>query len=205
MYDGSGSYNNISALQVVDLPPSFRILNTDAFCLCENLTTINLNDNIVKIGDYALGLESGAYNANKTMKTMISALPTSLKVLGKNAFYGNNANLTITSIPAGVAVVSDYCFTWCAGVNVSTFGGDAGIHKLTTLGTHSFYGTGKGVTTIEIGSSITSIGYYAFYNGFDNATTVNFGRSEYVDETGKSITPARMGLNESKLTINYPT
>jgi hypothetical protein len=60
----------LSQLQVVDLPPSFKIINNKAFCGCCNLVTLTLNDNILRIGDVAIGVTSTDYNsgANK-MKT----------------------------------------------------------------------------------------------------------------------------------------
>lgn len=187
---GFSCQNNpgVSQLQVVDLPPSFRIINNYAFCNCANLITLTLNDNIVKIGEDSISATSDAYsNKNVRMQVQIEELPENLIELGRSAFYGNNV-LIVTKLPERLKELSNFTFTFCPNVNISNFGGPLGS-ALTTIGSHALYGTGNNVSEVNIYASVSVIGDKAFSSGYTNLQKVTFYRSSYTDGAGNTIEP----------------
>ena len=178
-------FPKLSQLQVVDLPPSFRIINNRAFCSCCNLVTLTLNDNILRIGDAAIGVTSNDYNsgANK-MKTQISELPLSLVEIGDSAFYGNTG-VTFSKIPDGVVNLTSFAFTFCPNVNISELG-KVSDGKLQYIGQYALHGTGYNITDLHIYSSVNTIGQAQFNSGWTNLKTVYFARTSYSDGSGNN-------------------
>lgn len=173
-----------SKLQVVDLPPSFRLINYHAFAGCANLVTLTLNDNILRIGEDALG--TNEYGNGVRMKVQINELPVNLVELGNNAFYGNS-NLVVTKLPENIVNTGDFTFTFCPNVSISEFGKTGG--KLQVIGSHAIYGISSNVTSLYIYSSVHTIKQNAFGEN-SNIKHVYFANSSYSDGAGNSYNPA---------------
>ncbi len=82
------------------VPESVRIIHSDAFSCCSELTSITLHDNITYIGDNAFSACAGIFSIT---------LPANLKHLGSFAF-SECRNLTSIRIPGGVKSI--YCGTF---------------------------------------------------------------------------------------------
>ena len=175
----------LSQLQVVDLPPSIKIINDKAFCNCCNLIILPLNDNILRIGDTAIGVTSTAYSSsNARMQTQINELPLNLVELRSSAFYGN-LGVTFTKIPDGVVDLSAFAFVFCSGVNISKLGNENG-GKLQAVGQYALHDTGYNVTDLYVYSSVNVIGPDQFEGGWSNLKNVYFARSNYADSSGNT-------------------
>jgi hypothetical protein len=84
-----------------------------------------MTDDITKIGDYAF------YNDNNLD---LDRLPSSLQVIGSNAFYGCSLYLGITKIPDSVATIDSRAFYGCSNLAINELS-----QNLETLGSGAFY------------------------------------------------------------------
>lgn len=88
-------------LREITLPESLKYIGSYAFCLCEELTTVNMAP-VVYIG-------AGAFQYCEALEEII--LPQSLEYLGHSAFW--STALTEITLPQGLAVVQPLTFGAC--------------------------------------------------------------------------------------------
>ena len=135
-------------LTSVAIPNSVTSIGEYAFYWCENLTSVILPNSVTAIGKYAF-----YYCVNLTTVN----LPNSVTSIGEYAFYGCSG-LSAINIPNSMTSIEDYTFYGCSGLTSATLS-----NSLTTINNYAFDGC-SGLTTIIIPNSVTSIGYAAFNN-----------------------------------------
>ena len=141
-----------------------------AFEYSQTLKSITLPNVITAIGDRAF------YDC---MNLNPFTLPTSLKSIGTNAFFQCWGFVGSLIIPQGVTTIQEGAFSNCRNLNgiltipntVTSIGkcaffnntltGNLSLKSVTFLGDSAF-STSKGITSVELGSSLTRIPYFAF-------------------------------------------
>lgn len=99
-------------------------------------------------------LDDGAFHSQLSLQSI--TLPVSLKIIGKEAFYGCKG-LTIFSVPDAVETISENAFAYCTNLETVTLGS-----SVKTIGNRAFCQTG--IYRITIPEGCVSIGNQAFYN-----------------------------------------
>ncbi|MDR0304781.1 MAG: leucine-rich repeat protein, partial [Chitinispirillales bacterium] len=153
------------------------------FSGCNNLTTVNIGNNVTRIPDYAFDGCSGLTSVT---------IPSSVTSIGERAFSGcydltevnfnatcttmgsslypvfSNCIITTVNIGNNVTRIPDYAFSGCRGLTEVTIGS-----SVTSIGDYAFDGC-SGLTEVMIPSSVTSIGNYAFSGcrGLTGALTI---------------------------------
>lgn len=185
-------------LELVNLPNTVRVINGSAFASCEKLVTVTLNDNITVIG-------SNAFSSCKALE--LNALPASLIELGSGAFQSAGPGVKITSIPAGVEILSAWAFNGCSNVKISAFGGANGESSLKTIENNCFNNTGNStdepaVDEIIINYSVQNIGVNAFYGYVKNTLkSVYFARPYEGSPAPYGVSPYDMGFTNPDVHI----
>ena len=139
-----GAFSDCVNLQRVVLPESLTGLS--GFDGCTSLTSIDIPNSVVEIGEYAF---SGC-----TGLTSIE-IPNSVTRIGSSAF-SVCTNLTSIEIPNSVTSIDYYAFSGCTGL--------ASIeipNSVTRIGQYTFSGC-TGLTSIELPNSVTYIESCAF-------------------------------------------
>lgn len=156
------------------IPQSVTSIADAAFYECEDLTTLDLPDNLYYIG-------SEAFYGCKGLTTL--NIPDSLESIGDKAFYGCTG-LTSITIPQNVRTIGDMAFAECTNttevcfpqgnswkyLGPAAFSGCKGrlffnrknIPGADTFENSGFYGSE--FNQLEIGDNVTNIGKYAFNN-----------------------------------------
>ena len=116
---GDSTFGRCSALTTVNIPASLTNMGDWVFDACTALTQIN-----VASGNTAYCSENGIlFNKDKTTLICYPAgkpetdytIPSSVTVIGKNAF-SNCVAITTLTIPAGVTIIEDYAFYFCTAL-----------------------------------------------------------------------------------------
>lgn len=104
-YDGNLTIPSM----VTFMGKTFTILEIEAHCFlrCENLESITLPENIIKIGD-------AAFQDCINLKSI--KIPESVVYLGRQCFYGCS-NLISAILPTSNCTLGDFCFSSCPNLN----------------------------------------------------------------------------------------
>ena len=174
--------------------------------------------------EYEQNISKTAYIPFANYVTSVS-LPSTLRIIGKNAFY-NCYNLTEINIPESVTDIGYYAFYNCynlteidipesvTGIGEGAFYNCYGLtgvtipDSVTSIGGGAFYNC-TSLTSITIPDSVTSIGNYAFRNCTsltsiaipDSVTSVGAGAFSGCDNLTVTITVGG-GTNYSESAFN---
>ena len=154
-------------LEEVVMPKSCKVIGENAFQGNTKLETLTLPDDLVEI-------QAGAFSLCKKLKT---ALPASVKNVGRQAFYfvpsptnqvlSENILLEPSSfayakgwvnvcIPEHITTIPDHCFDACTNIETLEFSS-----AMDTIGDHSFHGAKK-LRVIILPESLKYMGGGAF-------------------------------------------
>jgi len=144
----------------------FKIIFSDVFSNCTNLTTINVADE----NTYFSSQDGVLYNKDKTYliayppkKTGSFTIPNGVTSISFSGCTG----LTSVTIPNSVTSI---WFSGCTGLTSVTI-----PNSVTSIGNYAFYSCSN-LTSITIPNSVTSIGNYAFYS-CSNLTSITIPNS----------------------------
>ena len=176
-----------------------KVIDFDAFCWCDGLTSVTIPNSVTSIGQSAFESCSGLTSVT---------IPNSVTSIGVCAFE-SCSGLTSVTIPNSVTSIDDYAFSKCSGlskVNIESIESWCSINfssitshpffssenghlfmngtevtsltipqSISKLNRFVFYGC-SGLTSVTIPNSLTSIGAYAFYR-CDGLTSVTIPNS----------------------------
>ncbi|MGN1297247.1 MAG: leucine-rich repeat protein [Clostridia bacterium] len=167
MFSNAGGTRN--EIKTITLPASIKTVNTSAFSTCDNLESIDIEDN----NYYYSSLSGILYDkAQKEIKVIPKAIreaiiPDGVTNIGSSAF-SNCSKLTSVTIPDSVTSIGSSAFSNCSALTNVTIS-----NNVTNIENSTFSGCTQ-LTNITIPNSATSIGSSAFYN-CGNLTTVTIG------------------------------
>ena len=129
-----------------------------------NITTINLNEGIKRIGSYAFASYnycSESYKGNTSYQYITSNLenvnlPSTLTYISDSAFY-NCVKLNNVEIPGTVTDIGDYAFWNCKALHTQIG------ENVKSIGSYAFYGCSS-LDNQTFPTTLTSIGSGAFMN-----------------------------------------
>ena len=116
---GDNTFSQCYALTTVNIPASLTNMGDWVFDACTALTQINVDE-----ANEAYCSDGGVlFNKDKTTLLQYPAgkpetdytIPSSVTVIGKNAF-ANCVAITTLTIPAGVTIIEDYAFYFCTAL-----------------------------------------------------------------------------------------
>lgn len=139
----------------VVIPDGVTQIRSNAFRLCDNLTTITIPDSVTEIG-------RNAFFQCDNLTTI--TIPDGVTSIGSSAFHGCS-NLTSITIPDGVTSIGNWAFYECS--NLTSIKIPDGV---TSIGDSTFYKCGN-LATITIPDSVTTIGHSAF-SGCKSLTSI---------------------------------
>ena len=183
------------------VPNGVTDIESEAFCLCEGLTSITIPDTVTYIGELAIddcfsltaitvAANNPAFSSvdgvlfDKSQTTLIQCpegktgsyvIPTSVASIGDYAFCFC-FSLTSVTIPNGVTSIGDYAFCFCWGLTSVTI-----PNGVTSIGDDVFSSC-FGLTSVTIPNSVTSIGYDAFLYCDLSSVTIPNGVTSIADE-----------------------
>ena len=196
--------SNQNKLKNIYLPASIRYIGHSAFYKQLALFTIDLNDNIVFIGNQAFGLSTGSYGY---MKVSINELPSNLKYLGNNAFFGGGNNVMVSKLPSGLTTLSRFSFWQCPNVNIRDFGYFDTNSQLTTIEQSVLHSCGAATTEIFIGSKVLAIDSTSTNGAFNSYASTTLSAAYFANsyETyGEDEGVANdMGINTSRVAVTW--
>lgn len=179
-YIGSSAFAG-SGLASAALPSSVTTIGSNAFAYCSDLVSITVdaanpnysssngvlyNQAQTQLVQYPKG-KSGGY-----------AIPSSVTVLGNDAFYGADG-LTQVTLPPGLTTIGDRAFSYCRGLTSVVI-----PSAVTHIGIGAF-GYCYGLTSVAIPASVTNIGAIAFtYCSNAGFITVAAGNANYSSKDG---------------------
>ena len=130
--------------------PGVKEIGSYAFSDCKGFTSLTLSEGTEHIGECAFEKCTGL--------TSLSALPSTLKSVGKDAFYNNRALTGSLIFPEGMETIGDYAFGYCESM--------AGELKLattiTSIGNGAFRSCNALTGDVAFGPGLTKIGEQAF-------------------------------------------
>ena len=139
--------NNITTINIGE---NVKTIATSAFSYCSGLTTVNFNaENCTTMGS-----EKSSLFAFKNLTTI--NIGDNVKTIPRYAFNGCTG-LTEINIPNSVTVIGDWAFYNCSGLTEVTI-----PSSVTSIGSKAFWEC-RNMTSITIPNSVTSIGWRAFY------------------------------------------
>ena len=176
-----------------------RVITSDAFADCVDLTSVTIPNSVTSIGNRA-------FSSCKGLTSII--IPNSVTSIGGMAFY-NCSDLTSVTIGENVESIGAGAFWSCKGITSITI-----PNSVTSIGEDAFKSC-KGLTTVTIGEKVESIHRWAF-TGCDALTSVVWNArncndySSYDDPFSSNITsfifgnkvehiPARLCYDMNKL------
>lgn len=129
-----------------EIPPKVTEIAANTFCECHLLASINLNDGIKSIGDFAF------QDCNALTKIVI---PDSVEKLGDAVFYSCRGLKSVV-IPESIGDIPMYTFFACSELT------DVNLHDgITSIGEAAFNQCGS-LKNIELPLQLVSIGNRAF-------------------------------------------
>ncbi len=162
------------------------IYGVSGFSNCENVTSIYINEGIVKICDGAFSncpnlktvyipdsveyIGTEAFRNCPSLETVIIGEGSKCAFIGSNAFRGCSS-LTEIRIPDGVTEVPGYAFFNCTSLKSVTFGEES---QCTVIGYDSFRNCAS-LEAVNIPKEVVEIQTYAF-DGCTALNTVTFSR-----------------------------
>lgn len=150
------------------IPDGVTTIDDDAFNGNDKITAVTLPSTVTILG-------SGSF-ANCAMLSSVNLEATSVKTLGKGAFY-ECVSLSSISLPATATEIGEYAFAGCSSLSAVNFYGDS----VKEIEDYAFYGC-TSLSGIIIPKDVTRIGAYAFcgcsamgmlvFNGADALTEI---------------------------------
>ena len=125
-----GCIEEISAVEL----DGCTVINAYAFCMCDNLHTVNIPSSVVNIKDRAFS------SCNK-LKTVNFAKDSKLETIGAGAFI-YDYELSYANIPNGIKTIGDTAFAYCYGLSTITI-----PESVETIGSGGF-STCKGLSRV---------------------------------------------------------
>ncbi|MBQ4072196.1 MAG: leucine-rich repeat domain-containing protein [Clostridia bacterium] len=158
------------SMTMLTIADGCKIIYSEAFDNCDNLTSVVIPDSVTSIGDYAF---SGCSNLTSVV------IPDSVTSIGKSAFNGC-VSLTSVTIGNNVTSIGESAFEYCRSLTSVTIG-----NNVTSIGVYAF----------ELCYSLTSVYYEGteeewsgisiddYGNGYlTNATRYYYSETEPVEE-----------------------
>lgn len=124
------------------------IVPEHAFSYLAELTSVDMPDNVIAIGD------NGFY---RCPKLQLASLPPGITSLGDFAF-SDCSKLALTSLPSGITSIGEQAFRDCFSLALTTF-----PSGMTSIGAYAFR-QGTGLASITLPPALTTIGDFAFAN-----------------------------------------
>ncbi len=119
-----------------------------AFEACEQLTTINIGENVQTI-------PSNAFRGCSSLTSVVFS--ESITTIGESAFYGCSGLTGALNIPNSVTTIGNNAFNGCSGLTSVLF-----PESITTIGESAFYGCSGLTGELTIPEAVTFIGGLAF-------------------------------------------
>lgn len=177
----SGAFSSNTYITSVQLPESTKLLRSNAFSWCSNLSAINIPDGCYGIGSSALArcnLTSITLPSSFTGNTITEHSSThGTYSLTANNCLEINRQLTEVNLPNTLEVLPSMFFRTCSSIETIDL-----PDTLKEIGRGAFQ-TCSGLKSITIPQSVENIGIEAFV-GCNSLKTVNFyGSSEILNRT----------------------
>ena len=153
-------FNGCKYLTNIVIPSSVTSINTYSLKNCENLLSIDVDENnpsFTSENGVLFTKDKKQLVAYPTKKKGKYTIPDSVTRIVEDAFYGCK-DLTEITIPSSVESISGWAFCGCTGLKEVTIPA-----TVKSLGKAAFYNC-TNLTDITIQSSIESIEEYTFYN-----------------------------------------
>ena len=152
-----------------------KVIDFDAFCWCDGLTSVTIPNSVTSIGGYAFSKCSGLSKVN--IESIESWCSINFSSITSHPFFSsenghlfmNGTEVTSLTIPQSISKLNSFVFYGCSGLTSVTI-----PNSLTSIGAYAFYRC-DGLTSVTIPNSVTSIGGYAFSNcsGLTSVTIPN--------------------------------
>ena len=140
---------NISTLNIDD---NVTIIPNYAFTGCIGLTSVNIPNGVTSIGTSAFA------NCNGLTSVVFNAINcTTMGSSGSSSAFSNCTNLTTLTIGDNVTIIPDYAFYSCSGLTSVTI-----PNSVTAIGARAFSYCSS-LTSVTIPNSVSVIGTRAFY------------------------------------------
>ena len=174
--------SRITAFDELQYFTGLKSIDNNAFVGCSGLTSINIPNSVMGIGQYAF--------ASCTSLTSIN-IPNSVTIILNYAFSGCKS-LTSINIPNSVTTIYKSTFDCCTGLTSINI-----PNSVTTIGESAFLGC-SGLTSINIPNSVTTISVSAFsgcrsltsINIPNSVNTIGYGTFRYCD----NLTEVKVGM-----------
>ncbi|MBO4534969.1 MAG: leucine-rich repeat protein, partial [Clostridia bacterium] len=168
---GKDAFNSSGLTSLTNLPSLLFTISEGAFAGCGQLTEIDLPSEVTTIGAYAF---AGCGNLTEIV------IPDSVILLGEGAF--SETGVVSVSLPATITEIAPYLFMGARSLKEINVEGtidsigeaafsstmslqslpQAMLNSITYLGESAF--AGSGITSVNIGSSLTEIPAFCFAN-----------------------------------------
>ena len=155
--NSNGTYYSVSGIGTctdtdIVIPAEYnglpvKVIGSNAFKYCSNITTITIPDSVTSIGNYAF---------DECQSLTSITIPNSVTSIGNYAFR-YCSSLTSITIPNSVTSIGNYAFDECQSLTIITI-----PNSVTSIG-NSAFSFCRSLTSINIPNSVTSIGDSAFY------------------------------------------
>lgn len=171
------SYDNLSAIETIEIPGGIKTIGEGAFDNLPNLKKVTMHSGILEIG-------ARAFEDCEALTEV--TLPDTVTSIGKGAF--ENTGLISVSLPSSITTLESFVFNRCTSltrVNLPSnlknvlnnmFSGCSALTDIDipdgvqSIGSSAFSNTG--LVSIDIPDSVTSIGSHAF-QGCEQLKSVN--------------------------------
>lgn len=178
---GDNAFLDCDGLTSVTIPNSLISISAEAFAGCKNIKSLNIDNNdfasITFFSDSRLALETlvlgtsvkgigkNAFYGCAGLKWV--NIPNTVTEIGKNAFYGCESLETIV-IPNSVTAIDEYAFCGCSSLSSLTIGNSVG-----EIGKNAFDGCRSLVTLTNLAEEPQEI--YDYDNVFES---VNYAKCQ---------------------------
>ena len=155
----SNAMTSRNEIKAITVPESIKSINDSAFSACNNLESINVNEN----NNYYSSFSGILYDKEQTEIKIVpraikeAIIPNGVKSIESNVFSGCTA-LTNVTIPNSITNIGSSAFSECSNLVDVTIS-----DSITSIEANTFYNC-SALTSITIPNNVTSIGSNAFYN-----------------------------------------